>query len=87
VSKVYTKKFNKNISLTDRRQRWIKNYLFYIANIEDTRCQQAESLKEKTVILKQTNTDHHNGDLNLCFLVVVVSFIHFKWLTFKELIW
>jgi len=34
MSKVYTK----NISLTDRRQRLIKNYLFYIANIEDTWC-------------------------------------------------
>jgi len=36
--KVYTKKNKKNISLTDRRQRLIKNYLFYIANIEDTWC-------------------------------------------------
>jgi len=35
----------------------------------------------------KTNTDHHNGDLNLCFfLVAVVSFTHFKWLTSKELI-
>jgi len=34
----------------------------------------------------KTNTDHHNGDFNLCFFGVVVSFIHFKWLTFKELI-
>jgi len=35
----------------------------------------------------KTNTDHHNGDLNLWFfLVVVVSFINFKWLTFKEFI-
>jgi len=30
------KKCNKNISLTDRRQRLIENSLFYIANIEDT---------------------------------------------------
>jgi len=35
----------------------------------------------------KTNTDHHNGDINLfIFLVVVVSFTNFKWLTFKELI-
>jgi len=35
----------------------------------------------------KTNTDHHNGDFSLCFLVVVVvSFTHFKWLTFEELI-
>jgi len=36
----------------------------------------------------KTNTDHHNGDINLAyvFLVVVVSFTHFKLLTFKELI-
>jgi len=35
----------------------------------------------------KTNTDHHNGDFNLCFFfLVVVSFTHFKWLTFKELI-
>jgi len=27
----------------------------------------------------KTNTDHHNGDLNLLFFF-------FKWLTFKELI-
>jgi len=33
MSKVYTKKFNKNISLTDRCQRWIENSLFYIGNI------------------------------------------------------
>jgi len=34
------------------------------------------------------NTDHHNGDLNLCLFVflVIVSFTHFKWLAFKELI-
>jgi len=38
MSKVYTKKLNKNISPTDRRQRLIKNSLFYIANIEDTCC-------------------------------------------------
>jgi len=38
MSKVYTKKINKNISLTDRRQTIIKNSLFYIANIEDTWC-------------------------------------------------
>jgi len=31
MSKVYTNKFNK-------RQRLIKNSLFYIANIEDTWC-------------------------------------------------
>jgi len=54
MSEVHTKKINKNISLTDRHQRWIKNSLFYNANIEDTWCKQAESLKEKTVILKQT---------------------------------
>jgi len=36
---------------------------------------------------KTNLNDHHNGDLNLCFfLAVVVSFTHFKWLTFKELI-
>jgi len=38
----------------------------------------------------KTNTDHHNGDLKLRFFVfflVVVSFAHFKWLTFKELSW
>jgi len=29
MSKVYTKKRNKNISITDRRQRLIKNSLFY----------------------------------------------------------
>jgi len=34
MSKVYTQ----NISLTDRRQRLIKNSLFYIANIEETWC-------------------------------------------------
>jgi len=38
MSNVYTKKLNKNISLTDRRQKLIKNSLFYIANIEDTWC-------------------------------------------------
>jgi len=38
MSKVYSKKCIKNISLTDRRQRWIKNSLFYIADIEDTWC-------------------------------------------------
>jgi len=38
MSKVYTTKINKNISLTDRRQRLIKNSLFYIGNIEDTWC-------------------------------------------------
>jgi len=58
MSKIYTKTFYKNISLTDRRQRLIKNSLFYIANIEVTWCYQAESRKEKTVIiltnLKQT---------------------------------
>jgi len=43
MSKVYTKKLYKNIWITDRRQRLIKNSLFYTANIEDT---QAESLKE-----------------------------------------
>jgi len=42
------------ISQTVRRQRLIKYYLFYIANIEDTWCKQAGSLKEKTVILKET---------------------------------
>jgi len=26
-----------------------------------------QSLKKKTIIFK-TNTDHHNGDLNVCFL-------------------
>jgi len=31
----------------------------------------------------KTNTDHHNGDFNLCFFA---SFTHFKWLTFMELI-
>jgi len=31
MSKVYTKKLNKNISITDRRQRLSKNSLFYIA--------------------------------------------------------
>jgi len=36
MSKVYTKKCSKHISLTDRRQRLTKNSLFYIANIEDT---------------------------------------------------
>jgi len=43
-----------------------------------------ESLKEKTIILNEpkTNTDHHNGDFNL----FLVSFTHFKWLTFKELV-
>jgi len=56
MSKVYTKKINKNILITGRRQRLIKNCLFYIANIE-------ESQKEKP----KTNTDHHNGDLNVCF--------------------
>jgi len=35
--------------------------------------------------ISQTNTDHHIGDLNVCFLLVV-SFTRFKWLTFKELI-
>jgi len=34
MSKVYAQ----NISLTDRRQRLIKNSLFYIANIEETWC-------------------------------------------------
>jgi len=29
---------HQNISLTDRRQRLMKNSLFYIANIEDTWC-------------------------------------------------
>jgi len=38
MSKVYSKKISKNISLTDRHQRWIKNSIFYIANIEDTWC-------------------------------------------------
>jgi len=38
MSNVYTKTFNKNISLTDRRQRLIKKYSFYIVNIEDTWC-------------------------------------------------
>jgi len=38
MSKVYTKKIYKNISRTDRRQRLIKNSLFYVANIEDTWC-------------------------------------------------
>jgi len=38
MSKVYTKKINKHISLTDRLQRLIKNSLFYITNIEDTWC-------------------------------------------------
>jgi len=36
MRKVYTKTFNKHISLTDRCQRLIKNSLFYIANIKDT---------------------------------------------------
>jgi len=43
--------------MTDRHQRLIILFffsLFYIANIEDTWCYQAESVKEKTVILKQT---------------------------------
>jgi len=35
MSKVYTQK---KISLTDRRQRLIKNSLFYFSNIEDTWC-------------------------------------------------
>jgi len=38
MSKVYNQKINKNISLSDRRQRLIKNSLFYIANIEDAWC-------------------------------------------------
>jgi len=38
MSKVYTKICNKNITLTDRRQRLIENSLFYIANAEDTWC-------------------------------------------------
>jgi len=63
MSKIYTKKLNKNIWITERRQRLIKNSLFYIAKIEDTWCLQAESLKEKTVVLK--HTDHHNGDFDL----------------------
>jgi len=37
MSKVYTKNI-KHISLTDRPQRSIKNFLFYIANIENTWC-------------------------------------------------
>jgi len=32
----------------------------------------------------KTNTDHHNGDLNL--LKTNKGFTHFKWLTFKELL-
>jgi len=31
----------------------------------------------------KTNTDHHNGDLNVFFFV---RFTHLKWLTFKALI-
>jgi len=62
MSKVYTKKLNKNISLTDRRQILIKNSLFYIANI--------------TIMVTSIYV----------FLVVVVRFTHFKWLSFKELI-
>jgi len=38
MSNVYTKKCNKNILLTDRRQRLTENSLFYIANFEDTWC-------------------------------------------------
>jgi len=40
-------------------------------------------MKEKNVIFlnnPKTNTDHHNGDLNVrfyLFVVVVVSFTHF----------
>jgi len=44
-----------------------------------SRITEGENRDFKT-ILKQT--DHHNGD----FFLVVVSFTHFKWLTFKELI-
>jgi len=35
MSKVYTKNVTQ---ITDRRQRLIKNSLFYITNIEDTWC-------------------------------------------------
>jgi len=38
MSKIDTKKLNKNIWITDRRHRWVKNSLCYIANIEDTWC-------------------------------------------------
>jgi len=34
----------------------------------------------------KTNTDQHNGDLNVRFFLFFFSFTHFKWLTFKELI-
>jgi len=63
MSNVYTKKLNKNISLTDRRQKLIKNSLFYIANIENT----ASRITEGENRHFKTNTDHHNGDFNLWF--------------------
>jgi len=65
--------------LINKLQRWIKNSLFYIANIEDTWITDGENHNFKP----KTNTDHHNGDFNL----FLVSFTHFKWLTFKELVW
>jgi len=35
----------------------------------------------------KTNTNHHNGDLNVGFCwFFLVRFTHFNWLTFKELI-
>jgi len=47
-----------------------------------SRITESENCNFKTNL--KTNTDNHNGDLNLCFLVVVVSFTRFKWLTLKE---
>jgi len=44
-----------------------------------SRITEGENLNFKT---PKTNTDHHNGDLNVFFL----SLTNFKWLTFKELI-
>jgi len=50
-----------------------------------SRITEGENSNFKT-ILKKKNTDHHNGDLDIRF-VVGVRFTHFKWLIFKELIW
>jgi len=58
MSKVNTKKINKNIWITDR-------------------ITEGENRNFKT------NTDHHNGDLNVNFFTFFLSFTHFKWLTFK----
>jgi len=66
MSKVYTqKKINKNISLTDRRQRLIKNYLFL-------HCQHWRHLM-LTSKITEGETRHFKTNLKQTLIIIMVT--------------